>query len=113
MPAMAQPRPQQPPRAWRGAPQQRDLSWGKQAFTQISGREPQRFRYSKLVRFAVAEITAVVLLVLFLVLGARSHGVPDLTDVAIKVFAIILAVAAAVIPIVFYGLPERLPKNER
>jgi hypothetical protein len=71
----------------------------------------QRRRRSRLIRFIVWELFAVAVLLSAVAIGL-SHRLPDDPIALIaKIVAITGAVAVAIIPIVFYGLPETLPRD--
>ena len=73
----------------------------------------QRRRRSKLVRFAIIEVTMVGLMTFFANM-ALANGTPDDSmGFVAKILTIALAVASAVVPILFYGLPETLPRSQR
>jgi type IV secretory pathway VirB2 component (pilin) len=66
-----------------------------------------------LVRFIVYELIAFALLVTSVAIGL-SHRMPtDPLSFIAKILTIAAAVALAVIPIIFYGLPETLPGSRR
>ena len=72
-----------------------------------------RYRNPKLTRFISYEVAAMVVLVFSARLGL-SHQLPnDPMALLSKFLTITAAVAAVIIPIIFYGLPERFPKSGR
>jgi hypothetical protein len=73
----------------------------------------QRRRRARLIRFVVYELIALVALVLSAGVGL-SHRLPnDPISLVTKVLTIASAIAVVVVPIIFYGLPETLPRSQR
>lgn len=67
----------------------------------------------KLVRFIVCEITAMVVLILAMNFGFSHRSSDDSVALFLKILAIAAAVGAAIVPLIFYGLPETLSRRER
>jgi hypothetical protein len=72
-----------------------------------------RHRSSKLVRFIVCELIAIGVLILAAEFDFSHLSAEDLVSVFWRVLASAAAVGTAVLPIIFYGLPNTLRRNER
>lgn len=73
----------------------------------------KRRRRARLIRFFLYELFALAGLVSSAMIGL-SHRLPnDPLSIAAKILTIASAVAVAVVPIIFYGLPETLPRSRR
>ena len=75
--------------------------------------EVARRRRQKFVRFLVIEAIALGILILSANLALGGHAQDDWVGVIAKIVTIGMAIAIAVVPIVFYGLPETLPRQPR
>jgi NADH:ubiquinone oxidoreductase subunit K len=72
-----------------------------------------RRRRNRMIRFISYEVFALAILVVSAVMGL-SHRLPDDPLLLVtKIVTIASAVAVVGIPILFYGLPETLPTNDR
>lgn len=67
----------------------------------------------RLMRFLTCEALAILLLVGAVFLGMAHRTPDDPLNMIARVLAIAAAVVAAIVPILFYGLPERVPRNSR
>ena len=76
-------------------------------------RTLQRRHRGKLLRFLGFELLALSLLGFSVAFGLAHRLPDDPLSVIAKVAAIVTAIAAAIVPILFYGLPETLPRNRR
>jgi hypothetical protein len=74
----------------------------------------ERFRSTKLIRFIVAEAIAIVLLLGSVSLGSSHHSAgADPMGLVLNILTIASAASAVIIPIVFYGVPETFPQDDR
>jgi hypothetical protein len=67
----------------------------------------------KLVCFIACEIIAIGILILAMKFGFSHRSSNDSMSLFLKTLEIAAAVGAAIIPVVFYGLPAMLPRGER
>jgi hypothetical protein len=72
-----------------------------------------RHRLFKLIRFLVCETLAVGVLVVAMMFGFAHQFANDPLSLVLKVLAVVAAFAAIIVPVIFYGLPEIFPKNQR
>jgi hypothetical protein len=72
-----------------------------------------RRRRVKLVRFMTVEVTALIILIVSANLALSSRAPDDWITVVAKVITIVMAIALAVVPILFYRLPETLSRERR
>jgi hypothetical protein len=72
-----------------------------------------RHRLVKLVRFIVCETLAVGVLVLAMLFGFVHQLANDPLALVLKVLAVVAAVAAIMVPVIFYGLPKISPRSQR
>lgn len=79
----------------------------------ISGPSLQRRRRNRLIRFVLFELVAIAFLVCFALIGLSHRSSDDLLSIVTKILTIASAIAVAGVPILFYGLPETLPRNHR
>jgi hypothetical protein len=82
-------------------------------FSRIPLLKLPRYRLFKLVRFIVCEAFAVGSLVLTLTFGLANGSANDSLSLLLKILAGVSAVAAIVVPVIFYGLPAALPRSDR
>ncbi len=68
---------------------------------------------SRFVRFLTCECVAIFVLVASALIGMRHRLPDDPLNFFTRVLTIASAVVAVVIPVLFYGLPERLPRGDR
>ncbi len=68
---------------------------------------------SRFVRFMTYEVAALLVLIISAVLGIRHRLPEDPLSTVTKLLLIAAAVVAAIIPVIFYGLPDRLPRDDR
>lgn len=73
----------------------------------------QRRRRNRLIRFIVCEVIGLALLVSAVMIGLSHRSVDDPLSVVTKILTITFAIGVAVVPILFYGLPETLPRIRR
>ncbi len=73
----------------------------------------QQRRRNRLVRFIVFEVIALALLACAVMIGLSHRSMDDPLSVVTKILTITSAIAVAVVPILFYGLPETLPRTRR
>ena len=66
----------------------------------------------KLMRFVVSEAIAVAVLMLAMGFGF-SQQVADPASLVLKILAAAAAIAAIAVPVIFYGLPDELPRSDR
>jgi hypothetical protein len=67
----------------------------------------------KLAGFIACEITAMVVLILAMNFGFSHRSSGDPVELFLRIVAIAAAVGAAIVPLIFYGLPETLSRRER
>jgi hypothetical protein len=67
----------------------------------------------KLVRFIACEIIAIGVLILAMKFGFSHRSSDDFVSLLLKILAIAAAVGAAIVPVIFYGLPATLLRSER
>jgi hypothetical protein len=67
----------------------------------------------QLVRFIACEIIAIGILILAMKFGFSHRSSDDSVSLFLRILAIAAAVGAAIVPVIFYGLPAMLPRNER
>jgi hypothetical protein len=72
-----------------------------------------RHRLVKLIRFIVCETLAVGILVLAMMFGFAHQFANDPLSLVLKVLAVVAAVAAILVPVIFYGLPAIFPRSQR
>ena len=83
-------------------------------FPEAAAASPiQRRRRARLLRFALCELFALMALAGAVTLGLAHRLPEDPVSLMAKIATILSAIAVAVIPIVFYGLPETLPRSNR
>lgn len=68
-------------------------------------------RRAKLLRFLAIEGIALLILVLAASLAAFSKGTNEWVSIIARVITVIMAVTMATVPIIYYGLPETLPRQ--
>lgn len=73
----------------------------------------QRRRRARLIRFIVFEVFAIALLVGSVMTGLSHRAADDPLSVVAKILTIVSAIAVAAVPILFYGIPETLPRGRR
>lgn len=83
----------------------------------ISERPPRRRLQlqwqSRLVRCLTYEVVAILVLVCAVLIGLAHRGPDDPLNLVTRILAIGAAIVAAVVPVLFYGLPERFPREPR
>jgi hypothetical protein len=72
-----------------------------------------RRRRARLLRFALCELFALLVLAVAVMVGLAHRLPEDPVSLMAKIATILSAIAVAVIPIGFYGLPETLPRSNR
>jgi len=84
---------------------------------QLSSRFPllnlPRRRLVRLVRFIACEVIAVGVLILGMAFGFSQRSADDPLSLFLKILAGVAAVAAIIVPVIFYGLAEEFPRRER
>ena len=70
-------------------------------------RRRQRFN-----RFVACELVILVVLLISTFLGMGHRAFNDPLAIGVRIITLVSAVCAAVIPILFYGLPEMLPRGD-
>jgi hypothetical protein len=73
----------------------------------------QSRRRTRLWRFILWELVALTIAVLAIMVGLSHRVADDPVAMAAKIVTIVFAIAVAVIPVVFYGRPEILPRSDR
>lgn len=72
------------------------------------------FRWrGRFARFMTCEAIAILVLITAVVIGMGHRTVDDPVNMITRILAISAAVAAAIVPVLFYGLPERFPRDAR
>lgn len=71
----------------------------------------QRRRRGKMIRFVVIELTTIGIMIFCANMALSYRSADDPMGLLAKILTIAAAVASAVIPILFYGLPDTLPRN--
>jgi len=67
----------------------------------------------RLVRFIACEVMAVGVLILGMALGFSHRTTDDPLSLFLKILAVVAAIAAVIVPVLFFGLPEEFPRSER
>jgi hypothetical protein len=70
-------------------------------------------RRARFWRFFVWELFALTVTIVAIVVGLVHRPPDDAMAMAARIVTIVFAIAAAAIPVVFYGLPETLPEAKR
>jgi hypothetical protein len=70
-------------------------------------------RRQKLIRFFIIEGIALGILILAANVALASRASDDWVGMIAKILTILMAIGIAVVPIVFYGLPDTLPRQGR
>ncbi len=68
---------------------------------------------SRFVRFVSYELVAIIILVVSAVIGIHHRTSDDPLNLLTKLVLIGSAIVATLIPVLFYGLPDRLPRDDR
>src|SRR5438876_2747779 len=76
-------------------------------------RNLPRRRLVRLVRFIACEVMVVGVLILGMAFGFSHRTTDDPLSLFLKILAVVAAVAAVVVPVLFFGLPEEFPRSER
>ena len=72
-----------------------------------------RRRLVRLVRFIACEVIAVGVLIAGMAFGFSHRTTDDPLSLFLKILAVVAAVAAVIVPVLFFGLPEEFPRSER
>jgi hypothetical protein len=70
-------------------------------------------RRARLLRLVLWELFAFTVAGLAIMVGLNHRSPDDPVALAAKIVTIVFAIAVAAIPVVLYGLPERLPQSDR
>ncbi len=73
----------------------------------------KRRRRARLIRFVVYEVFAIALLAASVMTGLSHRATEDPLSVVAKILTIVSAIVVAAVPILFYGIPETLPRSRR
>ena len=73
--------------------------------------EVQRARRLKFVRFIIWQVAALSVVAGSVALGISQHFTDESLTLVFKLLTISAAVAAAIIPIIFYALPPIIPRS--
>jgi hypothetical protein len=68
---------------------------------------------SRLVRCLTYEAAAILVLIVAVLVGLAHRAPDDPLNLTTRILAIGAAIVAAVIPVLFYGLPDRFPRDPR
>lgn len=71
----------------------------------------RRRRRAKLIRFFGIEMIALVILIVSVNLALSNRAPDDWVGVLAKAMTIAMAIVMAIVPIIFFGLPETLPRE--
>jgi hypothetical protein len=97
-------------------PAESDPWWTEEAARTSEPRPRLRFQIqwgSRLMRFLTYEAAAILVLLGAVLLGLAHRAPDDPLNLLTRILAIGAAIVAAVIPVLFYGLPERFPRDPR
>jgi hypothetical protein len=72
----------------------------------------QRRRRARLVRFVALEVFVLLILAVAVLVGLNFRLSGGSIAPAARIIAIVAAVVAVVVPILFYGIPETLPRDD-
>ena len=65
------------------------------------------------MRFIACEVMVVGVLILAMAFGFSHRSADDPLSLFLKILAVVAAVAAVIVPVLFFGLPEEFPRSER